>query len=371
MRKNKRAMKLLCLISASLIGLENIAAGTQSAHAETTSSKSMSSYVKKTLKQYHLRGTVLVVKDGKAQKISSGYGYYRRKIKNGSTKLVYPVGSLQKVVTGALITQLISKKKFSQNTKISRWYPHLKGASHITVGQLMTHTSGINIGGTESNHGVDFSEAGAINWTVKQINSQSATKRGSFNYNNANYILLAGIIRKVTGKSYASNVKNKVIKPLHLKQTYIYDHIPAKKTDAISYSYRGGKDYQNPVYANKNVISQLPGAGDLLSSPSDYFKIQKGLINGKLLTAKQFDYMTHLKSKDSTYSGGIYLKKSGELKLVYGNFGDTHFANWVQLTSDNQNGIVMFLNQTRDSKSQNKAAGYKILNHIKKDTFIK
>ena len=81
--------------------------------------------------------------------------------------------------------------------------------------------------------------------------------------------------------------------------------------------------------------------------------------------------MTHLKSKDSTYSGGIYLKKSGELKLVYGNFGDTHFANWVQLTSDNQNGIVMFLNQTRDSKSQNKAAGYKILNHIKKDTFIK
>ena len=179
-------------------------------------------YVQKVLKKYHAKGTVVIIKDGEAEQISSGYGYYSRKIKNGSDKLVYPLGSLQKVVTGAIITQLIYQNKFTQNTKISCWYPHLKNAKNITVGQLMTHTSGINMSSTESSHGVLFSEEGAINWTVLRDNLQSHTSLGKFNYNNANYVLLAGIIRKVTGKSYASNVKSRIIKPLKLKHTYVY-----------------------------------------------------------------------------------------------------------------------------------------------------
>lgn len=112
-----------------------------------------------------------------------------------------------------MITQLIYKGKFSQNTKISRWYPLLKNSSKITVGQLMTHTSGINVSGTESSHGVRFSENGAINWTVARANLSGNTGLNSFNYNNANYVLLAGIIRKVTGKSYAVNLKSRIITP--------------------------------------------------------------------------------------------------------------------------------------------------------------
>lgn len=328
-------------------------------------------YVQKVLKKYHAKGTVVIIKDGEAEQISSGYGYYSRKIKNGSDKLVYPLGSLQKVVTGAIITQLIYQNKFTQNTKISCWYPHLKNAKNITVGQLMTHTSGINMSSTESSHGVLFSEEGAINWTVLRDNLQSHTSLGKFNYNNANYVLLAGIIRKVTGKSYASNVKSRIIKPLKLKHTYVYTQIPRNKTDAISYLYSSGRNYQNSAYVNKYVVSQLPGAGDLFSNPSDYRKIIAGLSNGKILNQDQFEYLTHLKSKDSTYSGGMYLKDKGRLQLAYGNFGDTHFSNWMQITSDNQNGIVIFLNQTESSSKPAKKVGYQILKHLKKNTFIR
>ena len=175
------------------------------------------------------------------------------------------------MVTAAIITQLIYQKKFNQNTKISRWYPNLKHANQITVGQLMTHTSGINVIGTESNHGVNFSENGAINWTIAQANARENTGRSKFNYNNANYVLLAGIISKVTGKSYAANVKQRVIRSLKLKQTYIYQQIPRSKTDAISYLYSGGKNYNASTYANRNVVSQLPGAGNLFSTANDYY----------------------------------------------------------------------------------------------------
>lgn len=339
--------------------------------AKSYSNHQLRQYTLKLMKKNHLRGSIEIVKNGQAQQVSLGYGYYSKKTKNGNSKLLYPVGSLQKMITAAMITQLIYQKKFSQNTKISRWYPKLRYAKQITVGQLMTHTSGINVGGTETNHGINFSENGAINWMITRANSQANTGRGRFNYNNANYVLLAGIIRKVTGESYAANVKKRIIRPLKLKQTYIYQQIPRSKTDAISYLYQGGKNYRNSIYANRNVVSQLPGAGNLFSAASDYFKIQRGMINGKILTKKQFNYLSHLNAKVNTYSGGFYLKKNHTLKLAYGNFGDTHFCNWMQLTTDNQNGIVMFINQTYGGKNRLKSVGYDILKHIKADTFIK
>lgn len=339
--------------------------------AETYSNSQLRKYVIKTMNKHHLRGTIEVIKDDHHQTINLGYGYYNRKIKNGNKKLLYPVGSLQKAVTAAIITQLIYQNKFSQNTKVSRWYPGLKRADKITVGQLMTHTSGIDISGTETSHGINFSENSAINWTVLKANLTASASQTSFNYNNANYVLLAGIIRKETGKSYATNIKNRIIKPLKLKHTYIYQTIPHTKTDAISYLYSHGKNYQKAVYANKYVVSQLPGAGNLFSTASDYYKIQQGLYNGKILTKEQFDYLSHLNSKVNTYSGGYYLKNNGTLKLAYGNFGDTHFTNWMQLTVDNKNGIVMFLNQPNGNKNKIKDIGYSILKHIKADTFVK
>lgn len=337
-------------------------------NSQKVQAASMRSYVEKTMKKGHVRGSVIVVKDGDAEKISVGYAKYNKR-NNGSKKIVYPLGSLQKAVTGAMITQLIYQKKFSQNTKISRWYPSMRNASKITVGQLMTHTSGINVSGTESSHGRIFSESGAVKWAINQVNSSRRSGVNQFNYNNANYILLAGIIRKVTHKSYASNLKSRIVKPLKLHQTYIYGKFPKGVSAAVSYQHRYGKNYQRPAYINRYAMSQMIGAGNLCSAPADYYKIMCGLTNGKILTEKQYDYMTHLDSKRSTYSGGLYAKKSGKLKLAYGNCGNTHFANWMQLTDDNQNGIVMFLNQS-GSKDHNKSVGYKILKHIKADTFL-
>lgn len=344
---------------------------TQEVQAKEYSDHQLRQYAIKMMKKNHLRGTIEIVKDGHAQAVSLGYGYYGRKIKNGNKRLVYPLGSLQKVITSAIITQLIYQHKLSQNTKISRWYPHLRNAKQISVGQFMTHTSGINVAGTEVNHHINFSENGAVNWTIIQADLQRRTARNKFNYNNANYILLAGIIRKVTGKSYAANVKSRIVKPLGLKHTYIYQQIPRSKTDAILYLYYSGKNYRSSSYANRDVVSQLPGAGNLFSTASDYLKIQRGLINGKILNEKQFNYLTHLDSKVNTYSGGVYLKNDQTLKLAYGNFGDTHFVNWMQLTTNNQNGIVMVLNQTHGSKNHIRAVGYQILKQIKTGTFIR
>lgn len=328
----------------------------------------MRSFVRNTLAQNKVRGTVVVIKDGHAQQISYGYGYYGRRLGAGNIKVVYPVCSLQKVITGAIITQLISEGKFNQDTKISRWYPNLKNADKITVGNLLTHTTGLLATRTEVNRGINYSEGDAINWVVNRINQLQEGNPGNFYYNNTNYILLAGIIRQVTNQSYEANVKSRIINKLGLKRTFFYPDIPKNKTDAISYTWRN-KNYQNAQYVKRSLASQLPGAGNLFSTPMDYYRIQVALTDGRILTKDQFNYLTHLQSRVTSYSGGVYLKNNDNLKMAYGNLYGTHFGNWFQMTTDNQNGLIMFLNQTQNNEDQNKAIGYQILNHIKANTF--
>ena len=183
---------------AASLPIGGLAAANQ-VNAASYNQTEMRSFVRSTLANYYARGTTVIIKDGHPQQISYGYGYYGKRLGAGNRKVVYPVCSLQKVITAAMITQLIYAGKFNQDTKISTWYPNLKGSSDITVGNLMTHTSGLKASDTEVNRGSVVSEASAINWVVDKLNSTSQNKPGNFSYNNTNYILLAGIIRQVTG----------------------------------------------------------------------------------------------------------------------------------------------------------------------------
>ena len=40
------------------------------------------------------------------------------------------------------------------------------------------------------------------------------------------------------------------------------------------------------------------------------------------------------------------------------------------MTTDNRNGLIMFLNQTAGDENTQKQIGYQILEHIKRNTFI-
>ncbi|XHU93412.1 serine hydrolase [Lactobacillus helveticus] len=351
-----------------------ISSSTNTVHASTYSRIAMRSYVRNVLAQNNSRGSTVIIKNGKPQQISYGWAWYGKRIGNGNDSVVYPTASLQKVVTAAMVVQLMNEKwhtseRFSQNTKISRWYPELKNANNITLGQLINHTSGINAVNTEADRGINYSEDDAVKWAIDNANAIDPSTPGTYFYNNTNYILLAGIIKKISGQSYETNFNNRIVNKLGLANTYLYQNIPSWKTDPISYTWNI-KNYQDPEYITKTQASQLVGAANMFTTPMDYYKIQVGLSNGAILNKSDFHYLTHLKSRANNYSGGIYLDNNDTIKSAYGNLGGTHFGIWFQMTTDNRNGLIMFLNQTAGDENAQKQVGYQILNHIKPYTFI-
>ncbi|MBW7986521.1 class A beta-lactamase-related serine hydrolase [Lactobacillus helveticus] len=351
-----------------------ISSSTNTVHASTYSRSAMRSYVINVLAHNNSRGSTVIIKNGKPQQISYGWAWYGKRISNGNDSVVYPTASLQKVVTAAMVVQLMNEKwhtseRFSQYTKISRWYPELKNANNITLGQLMTHTSGINAVNTEADRGINYSENGAVKWAIDNANAIDPGTPGTYFYNNTNYILLVGIIKKISGQSYETNFNHRIVNKLGLSNTYLYQNIPSWKTDPISYTWNI-KNYQDPEYITKTQASQLVGAANMFTTPMDYYKIQVGLSNGAILNKSDFHYLTHLKSRANNYSGGIYLDNNDTIKSAYGNLGGTHFGIWFQMTTDNRNGLIMFLNQTAGDENAQKQVGYQILNHIKPYTFI-
>ncbi|NHL93505.1 class A beta-lactamase-related serine hydrolase [Lactobacillus helveticus] len=351
-----------------------ISSSTNTVHASTYSRIAMRSYVRNVLAQNNSRGSTVIIKNGKPQQISYGWAWYGKRIGNGNDSVVYPTASLQKVVTAAMVVQLMNEKwhtseRFSQNTKISRWYPELKNANNITLGQLINHTSGINAVNTEADRVINYSEDDAVKWAIDNANAINPSTPGTYFYNNTNYILLAGIIKKISGQSYETNFNNRIVNKLGLANTYLYQNIPSWKTDPISYTWNI-KNYQDPEYITKTQASQLVGAANMFTTPMDYYKIQVGLSNGAILNKSDFHYLTHLKSRANNYSGGIYLDNNDTIKSAYGNLGGTHFGIWFQMTTDNRNGLIMFLNQTAGDENAQKQVGYQILNHIKPYTFI-
>lgn len=318
-------------------------------------------YAVQQLEENHFVGKVKVVKNCKDTGDGTGFGYadYSKKIKNSQTNVLYPSASLQKVMTGSMIVQIITesqstKSPLSQYTKISRFFPNLKGADKITIGQLMTQTGGIDDPDQEVDTGKVMSEKDAVEATISRINKYGLKSQGVYRYNNDNYILLAGILRRYTGKSYTENLQNRIIKPLGLKNTFMWEKVPTNAIRAVSYLYNNGKNYQNPKLPSNSLLSYIVGAGNLYTTPEDYYTFQKGLSNGKVLNQSDFEYLTNLKTaiekNGQKYSGGMYIQKmsssNGEkYKMAYGNLARNHYANWFKLTNDNGNGIIVFLNQ--------------------------
>ena len=295
--------------------------------------------------QNHFMGTLLVTNTGPSGVKIQAYGdaNVANKIANTATE-AYPLASLQKAVTGALVQQLINSGKLTMNTPLSKFYPTLPYASQITIRQLLDHTSGIRMGEPVPPT-VLPNEAAAVAFTLSHLTS---TNQHVWSYANANFTLLAGIISQVTGHSYWNNVQTGIIAPLNLKNMYLYNQVPTNAITPASYTYEpAGSKKANISLA---LLSSELGCGNLYASVGDYYTVIDSLLSGKLdgqagITQLADNYALQ-------YSGGIYYQ-AGKLVRIGG--ADNSFHTVYVGSNDGRVGVVLFTNQSGWTAANNAA----------------
>jgi D-alanyl-D-alanine carboxypeptidase len=144
--------------------------------------------------------------------------------------MVFGFASMTKTFTAAAIMLLQEDGLLSINDSLHEFlppYPNIDSA--ITIKQLLQHTSGI----------YNFFESLPWNNTINSnptqallpqfvlnnyVNAPYFAPGASHYYSNTNFLLLGLIIEQVTGQSYASFIRQRLLDPLQLTSLFVREH---------------------------------------------------------------------------------------------------------------------------------------------------
>jgi CubicO group peptidase (beta-lactamase class C family) len=203
------------------------------------------------------------------------------------------IASLTKSLTSLVALKLVEKGRWSLSDPIGKFIPELPSyAKDATIDQLLSHTSGI-----PDYYGlIDWSTYKGMDNTkvIALLNKRSALEfaAGSqYKYSNSGYVLVATAIERLTGLPYRQVLSEKVLKPMKMDQTLVFDGSSAAP-DSRAKGYV--KDNDRYVLSDYQVVTiggeQLPyrattyGAGGVYSTLDDLYSFSQALDHVSLLS---------------------------------------------------------------------------------------
>ncbi|GAA4906947.1 serine hydrolase domain-containing protein [Mucilaginibacter defluvii] len=232
----------------------------------------------------------------------------------------YRIGSISKMFTATLVFQLIDEGKLQLNDPLSKWYPKIPGADKTTIGLMLKHRSGLFNFTNDSTYLTYYKQTQTEQQQIARFEKlpkafDPDTKSA---YSNTNYVLLGFIAQKVTGKSYAQLIKERITGKLGLDKTYAGGAINTKKGEAQSFKYRNG--WQPETATDMSIPG---GAGAIVSTPAELTRFIEGLFNGKLVSDSSLKVMKRL---NGNFGSGMFAYRFDN-KTAFGHNGSIDAFN--------------------------------------------
>ena len=231
-----------------------------------------------------------------------------------TVKTRYRIGSVTKTFTAAMIFQLIDAGKLKLTDKLSAFFPTIPNADKISIDMLLSHRSGLHNFTTGPGFMQYMTQPKTQTENIALFASQKPDFEpgAKFEYSNTNYNLLGYILEKITGKSYAENLNQRIVSKLGLKETYYGGKTDLKNNESYSYKPMGFW-IQQP----ETDMSVPGGSGAIVSTPAEMNKFITALFTGKLISKASLEQM---KTLQDGYGKGMFTVPFGQ-KTGYGHNG--------------------------------------------------
>jgi D-alanyl-D-alanine-carboxypeptidase/D-alanyl-D-alanine-endopeptidase len=269
---------------------------------------------------------------------------------------VYEIGSITKVFTATLFSDMVIKKEVSLTDPIQKYLPEgvtapKRGTDEITLLDLATHTSGFpvipqNFWPTSKGSIYDPNVAGE-GWNsfteekfydyLKSPNPAVSDKK-QYVYSNFGMGLLGHLLAKKTNQTYEELLVERILEPLQMKSTRI------TLTDEMRAHLATGHDADGTP-TNPWNHSALDGAFAIKSSVHDlliFMQANMGLIESPLLEAMRAAHQEQFKKTDLESMGiGWNLNKYG---VVFHMGATGGYRSILMMIPSKQVGIVVLTN---------------------------
>lgn len=358
------------IILKCLVGILILTLNYDKAYAEsneiTLNYGRIDSYIEKEMEQCRIPGLALGIVKNNEVIYLKGYGIADPSGREVTPQTPFLIASLSKSFTAMAIMQLVDEQKLDLDEPVQTYIPWFKVAdpqasSEITVRQLLNHTSGI---GTDAEYEIATlrGDDTSIEQLVRKMSKLKLTKKvgESFQYNNANYIILGQIIQSVSGLSYEDYMTQKIFQPLGMMHTYVSQD-EAKK-DGMAVGYRTMFGF--PVPVELPYRKDFLPAYSIISCSEDISKYLVALLNNgnynnmQILSEQRVAEMMTPSSKISdwqSYGLGWYVTSGS----VYHGGEVTNYQSKVKLLTDDSLGIILMYNTSSSTLTQLFKSGYK------------
>ena len=230
----------------------------------------------------------------------------------------YEIGSLTKAFTAAAVLQLCEQGKLSLDSTLDVYFPEFEYGKEITVYYLLHMQSGLRRDFVsedaflDENGNLDAEEFRRYyydGFTDEELLSMLFSCEPEFppgtkfSYSNTGYTLLAMIIEKVTGKSYAEYVQENIFDVCGMEHSS--SMTTGDVTSIPEFVPDGTSPFTDPYEVVDTLYMQLikpkRGVGDIHSCAADMLLFDRALIGGKLINE---DSLAEMFRMDKDYGCG-------------------------------------------------------------------
>jgi len=290
-----------------------------------------------------------IMQDGKAV-LEQGYGMANLEHKvPAKPETVFRIASMTKQFTATAILLLAQETLLSTNDKLSRFFPEFPRSDEVTIRQLLTHTSGLPSYDATPEYRSFRLQSHTISELVNWIKPDPyvAEPGAQYYYSNSGYLMLAGIIEKVSGESFRDFLKARVFDRLGLISTQVVqDDATLVLNRAAGYVLRDGQ-FGQFLNAPVSAASNNSGGTSIVSTVGDLMRWHTALLGGMVLSPPFLKEMTSpgtlrngerivTSLSESGYGYGLFLINFMGHKKI-GHTGRSHMGfNSVTYTYPNE-----------------------------------
>ncbi len=235
-----------------------------------------------TLKRTGFNGGVLVARKGNVV-----FEQYQGAGHLGGTDTItgntpFHIASVSKTFTAMAVLKFCQEGKLKLDDAFSLFFPAFNYPG-VTIRTLLNHRSGLpNYVYFMETLGWDkkrwISNQDVLDWLIsRKAEIKNIGKPDTyFAYCNTNYALLALLLEKLSGKTYAQLMQQLFFQPLQMQNSFVFDSAQVSSVSP-SYDWRGQEipfNFLDAVYGDKNIYS----------TPRDLFTWDLALGSGKLFS---------------------------------------------------------------------------------------
>lgn len=275
------------------------------------------------------------------------------------TSASFRIGSITKVFVAVVVLQLVEEESLGLDDPVGN---HLRDTPYpsVTIRQLLNHTSGIP----------DYSQAPALakelfanrdrRWQASEVLALVSTNKPAFapgtqyQYSNTDYVVLGEIVGAITGRSWAEQVRQRVLDPLHLDHTFVagWEPVPVSVVPGYFDSDNDGDEENVETAGPWPALETSEGpAGAMVSTAADLLTFGDALFRGDLLEPSSQQAMVAdgpFHPRTSNYGLGVEVLRPDYRTNLWGHGGFVPgFRSGLWYVPSRDSLLVVLTNESR------------------------